>query len=175
MRFRLFFPALLFAAAFLMLGCLGGQQYENKFKGFSTVYPFGWSVYEDEMRVVFSSPDGAAQLIVLSTYSNSSTPPENVTRSLFTQFVKSRTDIAIINQSSRAILVNNLSASERILHFSYSSDSGRIEQYSRFAAFSRQEHYFIVLLNVFSAPNGKVDRASYEKAFDDAVSAFRIT
>ncbi|MDD5337340.1 MAG: hypothetical protein PHS02_02555 [Candidatus ainarchaeum sp.] len=171
MRFQPFLPII---ASFLLLGCLGSQQYENKFKGFSTVYPAGWSVYEDEVRVVFSSPNGAAQLIVFSTYSNSSASPDNVTRSLSAQFVKSHTDIAVINQSSRNIIVDNLNASESSLHFSYASDSGRIEQYSRFAAFSKGEHYFIVLLNVFSAPGEKPDYLGYDKTLEMALSDFKI-
>ncbi len=167
----------LFAAVFLLflfLGCVE-QAYENRFKGFSTSHPFGWSVSENEMGIIFRPPDDqSAQLTVFVFYSDSNVSMKELANGLKWQFVMSLTGVSILNESQREFTVANQPALEQTMKIKHDLDGNGSYLFTHAAFFHTDSRYFMVVLTYSTEDENGSGLAPYEEAFSKALGNFRI-
>ncbi len=164
-------------ALVLLAGCTVRQNYQNIFKGFSTTYPYGWSTYEDGMRVAFFAPEGGAQVVAMVTYSKENISMENLSETMKLRVGSRSMGYTVISEGERSMLVAGEPAVEQTLEMVQHANGTEKWSFSKYVFFRKGERYFILFL-VFSPEmqdGGTLGRKEYyERIFDGMVSDFRI-
>ncbi len=167
------FFAIAIISMLILAGCTS-TRYSNPMKGFSTIQPPGWSAYEDEMRVIFTSPDAQSQISIMAVYSQENATLASISYSV-RQKIASGTGVSVISESERPLNVSGEPALEQALRLSQMVNRTSKETLERFVYLKKGGRYFIISLVLPASDSaGPQAQAGPENAFETVVSGFKL-